>query len=545
MAIYYLDVYNGNDSDNGLTISTPKLSMYSVTGLLSSESDEIRVRGFDNHSTSSLGNIWWIKGTTSLTGSTDMTGSLSVGDYIYKSTDTTPSPYKITGLNFTGGVMTIGINVYTGYYYGSDTVFCGVKKLNLPGSEQPNQIPSKAGYTSGGTYGYKTVVSGGWNSNYTSNTNGYTTLYENGASGLRIYCQNGGGYEFKNFILIGGGRSLWDIQGSNWTNIVGICWGSGMWNAYYGRITNCSFYKLSGPHSDGGFYTHSYNSNFYGGENIDMQSSTGNYWENCRITNILYWLQNANQSTYIGCYIYYSGPYAFHWGNSSSFFSGCTYEDCTTIWMYTQNAVAINNNLLGTSPRNLGIVNGRFINCGITTINTPFNTNYESYYITDKTISSFTYPTTNLLGTAPLLNYPLVNITLKDNVNNMIWYNLGALTTQSGDTQSGTTAMKIVQFTSSECTVGSCDFFVLSGTSYQIKFYTKSSNNQNYSWNLYYFDSELYSTWKTGSTTSTGWTEVTYNIDGSLFTANGSIRLFFRMTSGSGHYLLVSNISLI
>lgn len=562
MAIFYCDFYNGSDSNNGTSSSTPKLSLSATTSLTTTATDEIRVRGYDNLSTN-VGNIYWVNGSLSLTGSTDLTGSLSVGSYIYKSTDTIPDIYKIQSLSFTGGVMSITLVISNGYYEGSNEL-CGVMKINLPGSQHTIQSCGIQGRYSGTESNCfartGNTISGGWDSTFTTRT-GYTMLYNTGNSTI---FNSHNYWDISYFMVIGGGSlGFGNVQFSNPHHLVSSdCVGNYFYAYMY--ISDCVFnnQKTNGRNdidlstiynviSRGGsinFYRGTYNAFVYNSVMTNATSACVQYINS--ITNSYLTMNNSTGTIFYGINMAKNNTFKIYNSNVK------LYDYCVGEF--------INNKNVGSIVGKVNSSNGMFINSEYMNVSLPGLTTqipYLEVYNGDSDFNNFTLPTTKLISvscgyyhqaaifnsefdTGQITWYYNIPISFKNPENNIILYDTCSVQT-TGITYSGTTGLKLKQYSSSfEAVAGTFDFYVITGLTYNYNFYIKSSNSQSFSYNWFNNKNNLYSTWITGTTSSSTWTNITGSINQSLIVNGGILRLFIKFNSGTKHSVYISDVSL-
>lgn len=554
MAIFYCDPYNGLDSNNGLTETTPKKSLSGCTNLCTTKDDIIKVRGLDNYATN-LGTMTWINGTLTITGSTDLTSTVSGYTYIFKSTDTTPIIYKIASYNWNSGTstFTITLSLSNGNYEGT-TETCGVMGLNLP---SPTGIMStnKAGFRSGtDTLWYTRTncqIIGGWNSDYTAVT-GYTIVYQTTNTVALSIAHDW--WSVSNFIVIGGTVSTLkagvhqniayaDGNGTNMTGSFTALFNiSSVVNNITGYPFTISTVYASGITAVGGhsvtqflYCCEIYNSTIINTKYWGFGNFTSSIFENCFIKT-----NNTSYGTFNGC--------------KYTVVSGCTlYNNPSGKLFYNCSSMKVlNNNLYTGSSTIIERSDGLFINSGIDTF---LNMNYSDTSVIDCNSNGITIPTSGLFfGTdfyGTITNSYVVHnfndlfyvdVQCGDETKSVMLYNYGYVK-QTNETYSGTTGLRCGQYVNnSECRLGTVDFWLTSGNSYQLSFYVKSSNNQNFDYNFYLMDSLILSSWVSGTTSSSTWTNYTYDINNVPKT--GTIRLFIKFNSGAGHYIDISDILL-
>lgn len=568
MAIYYCDLYEGSDSNNGLSGSTPKYSLSACTNLCTSVNDSIRVRGTDNMSTN-IGAIWWINGTLTFTGTTNLSAGVKGGDFIYKSTDAVPEGYYVGSTGWTGSVFSIVIQVNNGYYEGV-TELVDVMKINRPVNPIPYSITvnNKDGYYSGSTTNVLartgTTISGGWNSGFTERT-GFTLVYNN------------------NHIFSFNGKFYWDLSYFITLDTTGA-------PVHFFQVSRSKIENCAGMSSDGNQGCHSCVESLFRNFRLTSRGSQAifNSWT-CYLDNTIFrggdWCffssnganvvinsQFSNQSSGVilnntsGIFIgnrFVMRTGAIHQQANRCYFSGNTFYNAGTSWItcYNNYSRFINNVFLpGSSRKMTALGQTEFINEGTNINDISTTAGYPSgpIFITESGSSTMTMPSSYIMyppaisAYDPFDLYELYDVDysvakLKGN-NNIILYNTASVQatgiTYSGDTfgVTGQTGLKIYQYSSSyPARAGTIDMIVNSGTSYTLSFYVKSSNGQNFSWDYRYFGNYTNPVWITGTTSSSTWTN--YSVVLPTITTTGAIKLFFKFTSGTGHYLYVSNIS--
>ena len=511
MAIKYCDFISGNDSNDGLSVSTPKKTLTAAVNLISSINDEVRVRGSELPTNiGGNGSIWWRNGSTTLTGTTDLSSVLSVNDYIYKSTDTIPEVWKVTYVSWNGSTMTIGLNVLTGYYEGT-TETCDIMKITLPPSGTTASSMGKSLYYSGTNTDIKnrtlTKVSGGWNADYTEQT--FYTIYYKPAT-LALYGAGYYYYDLSRFMFLS--NIGWPIAGfsySKYSNIVvedGVrALGFSNWNYIVNNVTHNS---TSNPIFEGGKENIIENNILRFGANVLFNTNNSLLSSNT-ITNhnvLNYQNDQAINNFFIGNT--FKPITHFARNINSCYFSGNTVILSNTghySFNLCKSIYAINNNITGGNTK-LVFSNGTFINNGFTgyedlVVNYDifsYNYGYSLYgcYIYEPNKDTFTLPTKSFAypNSSVMTTYiydpsftqfenQTVNVKLSNN-QNILLYNSAAVQT-TGVTQSGSTGLKVTQYnTNYEAIAGTVDFIVQTGTTYNYSFYVKSSNNQNFSYNF-------------------------------------------------------------
>lgn len=567
MAIKYCDFISGNDSNDGLSVSTPKKTLSAAVNLISSINDEVRVRGSELPTNiGGNGSIWWRNGSTTLTGTTDLSSVLSVNDYIYKSTDTIPEVWKVTSVNWNGSTMTIGLNVLTGYYEGT-TETCDIMKITLPPSGTTASSMGKTLYYSGTNTDIKnrtlTKVSGGWNADYTEQT--FYTIYYKPAT-LALYGNGYYYYDITKFMFLSNlGWPLAGFSYSKYSNIVvedGVrALGFSNWNYVVNNVTHNS----GNPIFEGGKENIIENNILRFGGNVLFNTNnsllSGNTITNHNVLN--YQNDQAINNFFIGNTFKPVTHFARNIFNC--YFSGNTVILSNTghySFNLCKSIYAINNNITGGNTK-LVFSNGTFINNGFTGYEDlivnydifSYNYGYSLYgcYIYEPNKDTFTLPTkafaypnsnvmTNYIYNPSFAQFEnqTVNVKLSNN-QNILLYNSAAVQT-TGVTQSGSTGLKVTQYNTNYVAIaGTVDFIVQTGTTYNYSFYIKSSNNQNFSYNFLYFGNYL-TNWISGTTSSSTWTEITGTLPS--ITTNGNVKLYIKFNSGTGHYIYLSNIRL-
>ena len=313
MAIYYADLVNGDDSNDGQTITTPKKTLDAATQLLSTTDDEVRVRGTDDYYVS-IGNWTWTKDSANITATGDKTGDVSANETIYKANDQHKIGYYVYSVSYDSGSNTtiIVLKFKTGtYMFDSETV--EVRKFNTSSSSavSAGQSISVNGPTPTETEDWSSretaVISGGWNSDYTDNSTGYTLFA--GFPSIAIQNNSKYYYEYRRFAFAGDHSYAIDkphhVQ-------VKDCISHGL--VY--PIHNCNYTLISGFTASG--QGHSEYLLYYGGHNavVDCYLSNGNsglatfsvggtpYIENTHIYNCYNGLSSMDSSVIHSLYTY-------------------------------------------------------------------------------------------------------------------------------------------------------------------------------------------------------------------------------------------------
>lgn len=319
MAIYYLDLLNGLDANNGLTAGTPKKTLNAACALVTAVTDEVRVRGTDGLYTDLSGTWTWTKGSNNVvcTGA-DYTAQAPAGTWICKKTTGVPHFYLVASITYAGGnttiVLTAGGNSST--YQGS-TETIATSKLVVTASTGA-QILGKNGFQTGTAASWNrvdTLITGGWDATYTSQTS-LTLLYNttsnsgsvvNSDSNTRLY------WHLQRFVI---------FNQNQYYNI----------NTQYCHYTDCSIIgRAAGRYMI----------------NID----TWSIYNNC------YFYQNATSASY---YAIYQDVY--------SKFIDCTFHSNTA----TPISYLCNNNNFTTTKFNNSIIANQldyFYNCEFNIVN--------------------------------------------------------------------------------------------------------------------------------------------------------------------------------
>jgi hypothetical protein len=549
MAIYYCDFTSGSDSNNGLTPSTPKISLSACTNLVSAYGNEIRVRGTDNYYVETTGYIWWRNGSTSLTGTTNLTGVLSANTYIWKDNLTNPEPIKINSLSWNGSVMTITLLLTSGTYEGT-TEYTKIRMLNLGAYDNANHKYSKDGFYSGSTTDWNArtgiTISGGWDATYTSRTC-YTLVYSNSATNTWIIDGNAKKYwDTYYFILVRHPsvvRCVGNFTYSSFQNCVFISQerGTDTPNAY-ALVKNCYYYYCGSylyaicAHIGNKFISPSY----------QCFMAANNQWG--------HFIDNTF-SNFSAFFVNVGYPYP-----PLTIWSGNTILATSHTIFYNHNGNLITNNYIRTTGlisqvgvgsifKDNTIASNNTINLDSSTyINTSVNINNNTYAIKyyNSNNETFTIPTTAIYGgSSNNDNYAVVDevvstYKLKNN-NNALLYDLGMVQT-TGITYDGTSSLKITQYGATACKVGTIEFVVNNSQIYNLSFWVKSSHGQSFTYNFLHFANYVSSTWYSGTTSSSTWTNITMTLPS--VSVSGLFKMYIRFGSGAGRYIYVSNIQI-
>jgi len=599
MAIKYLNLYTGSDSNDGLTAATPKLTINAATALVTSSADEIRVRGIDSLFTD-IGSWTWVDKTTTVvrTGG-DYTALAPAGSYICKTTfsNNAPEIYKVASIAYAGGNTTITLSFAdaNGLYYNetsNETVPTSVLS-SVP--TVATQSLNKAGYTSGsGLSIVRSKISGGWDSTYTTQ-NTFTVVNNTGVG----FCTGAfANWEFSYFIGIGytyvfANASL-SLKNGSWINHGGnLNNASNSLNVYQNLfIQNCTANN---------YLINTCNNNTYV-DNFKAYNlaSTTNYigflgdviitMSNCRLmrkSNVapLYGGQNGTRnSSFTNCYFYQGGTYSIFANQNTSLVANNLYN--STIDSYGPiNQLGL---LSGCTINYLGVTNNQGM-CSILNgisqgypapvfANTKFNLNKNS---TGNFISAYygkMYNCTGVtLGGACTSGFAIYNTigenigynnitsctpqTLIPNVINvncnsyMIYestgntkfnqYGFTQLSTNHYSGKTGNYSVKHVVCTNTAtCDFNNVDFVINASSGYTLSFYAKGSGSYTLNWNIFNGGQYLYA-WQTQAITSGSWTHITKSILAADWEMNGTATLVIRIPSqAKGTYALIDYITL-
>jgi hypothetical protein len=245
MATFYLDFYNGNNANNGTTPSTPKLTLSAAGALTSAATDEIRVRGVDSLFTA-VGNATWTDESNSVIMTGDTTGSISVGDYICKtivaSGNTVPQLHRVSAISYAAGtnLTTITLTNTTNCYYYGTTETVSTSKIDLTQTMALQAALTKNSPITGTANSWDRIgvmISGGWNSGYTSQ-NSFTLVYNtanassfcvlNNSTTARLY------WEFSRMIVFNANQNfcVFRLAQSKWDTcaFIGVAAKHDLWN---------------------------------------------------------------------------------------------------------------------------------------------------------------------------------------------------------------------------------------------------------------------------------------------------------------------------
>ena len=597
MAIYYCDLYSGNDSNDGLTTATPKLTIANVCTLVTTFGDEIRVRGVDSVLGNSLGNGTWTQNSFDVTFPGDITSSISVGDYFYKSTEASPpNLYKVGAVSYSDPTTTITITTANdavgGEYLGdSETVSCYVLlNSDVTGHTVAPLALGVNGKYSGAGYSFDridTSISGGWNSDYTVQDS-YTICYN---TSLTAYC-----FASNNF---NGNRSYW-----SWSKFISIGYRYGIYKSYYSHVTDC-FFGWNGYHTS--YFTYNYsvwrNVIFADCANILARSMLNVKSINCLFRNTP--VNNINCSgpcVFENCKIYSIGTECVELNNSifingdirckndnqSVFYNsvnGAYIKDCSVGYfpdspsdeLYLFNTVSYSNNGVGmsimeniypysTNDGKFSIWNNVSGNICLTNPDvsiavkgTSFGglnltsdkidlSNYSNYafvptgsnwayineFLQDIDTSAYTY--------APFLKS---YVTSNDGTKILYGTGIGEITNNAYD---GSTAFKYtstgtIQYAQCAGTFDPIMFKIKKDTEYDLSFYIKGNTTYTLYYNIFNGGRAIWKAWKPISVTTT-YTEKSTTISVSDWNNDGDAALVFEWSNSSRDEFYLDKISL-
>lgn len=188
MTIWYIDLTDGDDSTGDGSSANPYKTMNKVHSV-GANGDECRIAKTEEH-TKVFANFTFTVNSTAVTVDSDVTGSLSVGDYIGTPNmtgngESIHSAYRITAISYFAPTTTITIE--TDYYNGQDT-------FNIPSTAtEIVAYVNKINFATTGTAGANAVTtsrtithSGGWNL-ATETRDGYTWMTDANARTTSTY----------------------------------------------------------------------------------------------------------------------------------------------------------------------------------------------------------------------------------------------------------------------------------------------------------------------------------------------------------------------
>jgi hypothetical protein len=599
MATFYCDLYAGNDANDGLTPATPKLTINAATALVTTYSDDVRVRGIDNLYTD-IGEWRWINETKTVTRSGNYTGVTVANEYIFKTVNgnTPPQLYKVGSIAYDSGtdITTITLTFSnTNYRYWDIVQDETVSTSKL--SSTPTvaiQNTNKNGYISGsGISAIRSQISGGWDSGYTTQ-NSFTVVAN--TTGVFFQTQKNN-WEVNRFIAIGY---------------------SGFMNGYDFLIKDCSLVYFVGdamrnsrPYCLNSFFNHFHTGypifNDIGGGLIKdciayNHYGTQYYWgmvrpngactfENTRFANHspnnspIFGQQNLGHGFYLnGCTVICRntatyGAFHCNYGDFYGYLKDCNLEfnfNCN----YVLYASGCTFKYVGTTA-NAQVVAGTYHNETYATREAPtfykntFNLNsvstnnyidmrgifYENTGITFSTSQKFNadgfllYTNENLNYFTPIgsvrsgvkyyNNYNQIVFTTTGNTK-YFQYGFAQLSNDyySGKT-GGTNSIKLGVCTKSAvCDFTTTDFIINKSTAYNLSFYAKGSGSYTLHWNIYNRGEFLYS-WQTQAINASTWTNITKAIAASDWNMSGTATLVIRIPSqAKGTYALIDYIQL-
>lgn len=555
--IAYIDLYNGSDSNDGLTPSTPKLTMNAGVALISAFGDEIRVRGVDGAMDNELGECQFTINDLGVIVDGDVSSSVSVGDYIYKQDSSkAPDLYKVGAVSFNGTNTDITLSVDWGSYGGeTEKVTVNVLYASDIPTVTPTALPNN-GFYSGDQNSWDRVdtpISGGWNSDFTAQTsyticsNTTSTSYWslNNSATEKYY------FHLSKWIQLGYKYGVYEAK--NW-HIEDCYFG---WSSDYGLYYNSytiidNIVVASMPDDMLIQCNHSYvkNSTFRNGDDAAVYVSANNLFENCNF------LKNervfdTNYSTVKNC--------NFVNGNTSASqqFMGeaLSVIDCSIRATYNGVTYPVNvNNYLANGFS----YNGVFKNNSFTNITNPTH----KFYIVDKTNGLFVNNygleiywliSSNVIIINDSFNPPLsesaiilasglnestgdyirgANSYVTDPSGNTIQIQPPGTVRLTSDSYEGDNALLLKRTPLSlefeRAVFETVTFEIDSTKDYDLSFYVKSSTAHTITWNIDNNRDLVYDTWQSLDLT-TSWAEVTKTINAADWARGGASTLVFCM----------------
>lgn len=550
MAIYYLDLVSGNDGYNGTAPTSPKLTLSAATWLCQNAGDEIHVKfnvspskqyGCNNRGPSN-----WTNNTSTVTCSTDYTGIIKAGAYIWKATDIIPEMYKVASTNWDSGTSTFTMTLtflVDNYQGATETV--DFFTLNNLGSTSTNEYFSKDAPYSGSTTDWTArtgcTIIGGYD---------LANMYGGGADQIVgfTYWLNSGV-----IAITSNSKKYWGLKNMIFNQPTKqVCL------MYNGTVENCSVIQTTGGF---GVFNYSYMNN------CSLSSLATNSWTviplssyiiNTEFHNATSPVYGAGNTSISGCSfknLYYANNTAYYTTVSDSVIKKCNTFSLSSRSNYYYNNI-INNTTLASS----GYFNV-FRNNTLT--GTTVSSDDESVFINTpvtlgglgKKITLINSTNTYSLPTAKLFNITSADSYLYDGMNNykaniicpdasynaVLYDNCAVQTT--GVTNSGTTSLKVTQYLNTAgAKAGLVEFFVTSGTSYNSSFWVMSSTGQTVEYMYYLNEVPLSTTWLSGTTSTSTWTNYTYTVP--AVSSSGVLKLYVRFLSVSGSWIYVNYISL-
>ncbi len=385
MAVFYLDLIAGNNANDGLSAAAPKLSLTNATALVTSVSDEIRVRGTDTLYSNLSGTWTWTNGSNTVryTGA-DKTAEIAAGEYICKTTSGLPKLYLVASRSYTGGNTDVILTNTTNCTYRGSTETVATSKLVMS-AVIALQTLGRNGQTSGTAASWTRVdtkISGGWDAAYTAQTS-YTLIRNTANTSVYSVLNNEATarqyWDMQKFIIFNSNQYFNQYNtychysdcafinvanGSAARNMIN----TSTWNIY----ENCNFYIAAGyaPFVTNtnikmtGCYFH----NSINQATLTAQATSGS-WTNCEFaqgnlnalltvaaqtfTNCT-WIfnggtgigANVNTNTYDGCTFTF-GATAANFSTANSF-SNCTYTSASGTLTIGTTTQVIDNSSFNT-----------------------------------------------------------------------------------------------------------------------------------------------------------------------------------------------------
>lgn len=605
MAIYYCDLISGNDANDGLTPSTPKLTLNAATALVAAATDEVKVCGYElSNFEVGIGNWTWIDGGNTITISGDSSSSVNAGDFVWKtvvlSGETVPEFYRVKTVAYAAGTNTTTITFYFynttyNHYYGvSETV--ATSKIT-PTAYNTAQTINKNGYLSGSATDLTgrtiTQITGGWDSGFTYQS--YTVIYRT-TNGIAINLNSKTYWDISRFAFLSSVTntpSIYYFNNSNYNNYRYISMAYS-YRSTTGEIRYNYWYKV--------ICTDSY------GKCLDGNATYPNLFNECKMLNVGSddFFGSTHQLTIINSVIGYniSGKRLFANSTSgrvdcinsiirtynttnyiSSYagsvnFTGCTFQDYGTTANVNHNAYGnyINNIFDWNLNRTTAYVYGNtypyaayyFIgNSGATgqymrhSLNgvlhnnhrfklwqgtTTFN-NLKWYNTYDEDLGMDDYTANNTYDWQS--NNVIYNYTTGTTKNaRLSKYGYTILsddyyTGKTGTTGATNSILHIVSTNNAACDFSNVDFVIDKSTAYSLSFYAKGSGSYTLNWNVLNGGEFIYSSWQTQAITAGGWQQITKAISASDWKMSGTATLIIRIPSqAKGTYALIDYIQL-
>jgi hypothetical protein len=583
MATFYLDIYDGNDANDGLTVDTPKKTLSAASNLVTAYTDEIKVRGKDDLY-SDVGSWRWINRSLTLEYiGADKTGDVPAGTHICKTVtgNSNPEVYKVASVAYDSGTTATTITLVgtaESHVYLGTTEEVPTSKINLP-SNIVNQVFAKDGVTGGTSVTDYTgrifpIVSGGWSSGYTSQTS-KTIMYNSSTSIYAIGDTTGRKYwHIKDFLILGYIASFRTFTYMNHSNCVyGWTLGNatslmGMASNYYGYITNCfingsyagllgagTFYRMTntkalnaGISADAGIMSS-------GGSNDVIDCILGFQKGTTSSTKVI--TGNALSSIYDNEFYTKDSPFC---GSTTmlGIFTGNTFTDIGTT--DDQKSVAFANGSIVTD--NVFILNLNKTGCGLgnscsglikynTGLQFAPNSNagqYLNLYNSnneDFKIDNITGATSVVINGFNLSN----NSVIYEATGNTRLTQYGYMKTGSDGYGSSTSSLKLhVQSSQASCDFTTVDFIIDVTKSYDLTYWIKANTGLTMNLNIYNGGAFVKDTWVSSAVT-TSYTQHTINFASADWNTpvnmDGTATLVYRIPNmPKGTIVTLSNIKL-